>query len=95
MIEENRAGSGFPMESSLESEARAVLVSRLGGARRDVAGVARYLGCCPLPPDAPSAPVLPVLLAACDCLDEAIARLEDAGASVPSAALDEPVDDGQ
>jgi hypothetical protein len=83
------------MESSLESEARAVLVSRLGGARRDVAGVARYLDCCPLPPDAPGAPVLPVLpvlLAACDCLDEAIARLEGAGRSAP---LDEPVDDGQ
>jgi hypothetical protein len=77
-------GSGFPMESSLEIEARTVLVARLDGARRDVAGVARYLDCCPLPVDAP---VLPVLLAACDCLDEAIARL--------SAALDEPVDDGQ
>jgi hypothetical protein len=77
-------GSGFPMESSLESETRTILVDRLGGARRDVAGVARYLDCCPLPVDAP---VLPVLLAACDCLDEAIARL-----SVP---LDEPVDDRQ
>jgi hypothetical protein len=84
------------MESSLEIEARTVLVARLTGARRDVAGVARYLDCCPLPldspggpgtPGAPGAPVLPVLLAACDCLDEAIARL--------SAALDEPVDDGQ
>jgi hypothetical protein len=89
-------GSGFPMESSLESEARAVLVSRLGGARRDVAGVARYLDCCPLSPDGGDA--LPVLLAACDCLDEAIARLGDAEPSmpsVPSAPLDEPVDDGQ
>jgi hypothetical protein len=80
-------GSGFPMESSLESEARTVLVARLSGARRDVAGVARYLDCCPLPLDEPVPPVLPVLLAACDCLDEAIARL--------SPALDEPVDDGQ
>jgi hypothetical protein len=77
------------MEPSLEIQARTVLANRLGGARRDVAGVARYLDCCPLPLDAP---VLPVLLAACDCLDEAIARLEGAGASVP---LDEPVDDGQ
>ena len=82
------------MESSLEIEARTVLVARLGGARRDVAGVARYLDCCPLPLDAP---VLPVLLAACDCLDEAIARLGGAGAVEgveASAALDEPVDDG-
>ena len=82
------------MESSLEIEARTVLVNRLGGARRDVAGVARYLDCCPLPLDAP---VLPVLLAACDCLDEAIARLGGAGAVEgveASAALDEPVDDG-
>jgi hypothetical protein len=77
------------MEPSLEIQARTVLANRLGGARRDVARVARYLDCCPLPLDAP---VLPVLLAACDCLDEAIARLEGAGASVP---LDEPVDDGQ
>ena len=87
-------GSGFPMESSLEIEARTVLVNRLSGARRDVAGVARYLDCCPLPLDAP---ILPVLLAACDCLDEAIARLGGAGAVEgveASAALDEPVDDG-
>ena len=82
------------MESSLEIEARTVLVNRLNGARRDVAGVARYLDCCPLPLDAP---VLPVLLAACDCLDEAIARLGGAGAVEgveASAAFDEPVDDG-
>ena len=79
------------MESSLEIDARAVLANRLGGARRDVAGVVRYLDCCPLPADAP---VLPVLRAACDCLDEAIARLS-AGASVASVALDEPVDDRQ
>ena len=82
------------MESSLEIDARAVLANRLGGARRDVAGVVRYLDCCPLPADAPVLPVLPVLRAACDCLDEAIARLS-AGASVASLALDEPVDDRQ
>jgi hypothetical protein len=79
-------GSGFPMESSFEIQTREILVDRLNGARRDVDGVARFLTCCPLPVDTP---VLPVLLAACDCLDEAIARL---GAS---AALDEPMDDRQ
>ena len=77
------------MESSLEIDARAVLANRLGGARRDVAGVVRYLDCCPLPVDPP---VLPVLRAACDCLDEAIDRLVGPNVSV---SLDEPVDDRQ
>lgn len=60
------------MESSLETQARAALADRLDGARRDVATVVRYLVCCPV---STPAPVVPVLLAACDCLDEALVRL--------------------
>jgi hypothetical protein len=97
------------MESTLEMEARAALADRLGGARRDVVTVIRYLDCCPV---RARAPIVPVLLAACDCLDEALMRLgrdppEPAlrsgspfpagGARGPtgSAALDEPLYDRQ
>lgn len=88
------------MESSLESEASAALADRLGGARRDVVTVVRYLACCPVSTEPP---ILPVLLAACDCLDEALVRLGHEPPDSPvtpappvsSASLDEPIDDGE
>jgi hypothetical protein len=79
------------MESSVEIEARRVLVDRLVGARGDVARVVRYLDCCPLA----SQPVLPVLLAARDCLDEAIVRLGRGPPVEVSPSLEEPPDDRQ
>jgi hypothetical protein len=100
-VEETVRESGFPMKSLVDIEARTVLVDRLTGVRRDVVAVVRYLECCPMPVDPP---VVPVLLAACDCIDEAIARLGGSAetstrgppaATATSATLDEPVDDRQ
>ena len=92
------------MGSSFEIEAREALADRLTGARRDIHGVIRAIDCCPHPA---TVPALPLLLAACDCLDEAIVRVSveradveraDPPADPPggsSTALDEPVDDRQ
>jgi hypothetical protein len=76
------------MGSSFEIEAREALADRLTGARHDIRGVIRAIDCCPHPA---TVPALPLLLAACDCLDEAIVRVGGGD----SAALDEPVDDRQ
>lgn len=82
------------MGSSFEIEAREALVDRLTGARRDITAVIRAIDCCPHPATVPS---LPLLWAACDCLDEAIVRVgvDRPDRPDPSAALDEPVDDRQ
>lgn len=80
------------MGSSFEIEAREALADKLTGARREIRGAIRAIDCCPLPA---TVPALPLLLAACDCLDEAIVRVGAERPGDPSAAVDEPVDDRQ